>query len=103
VCHKVYRGDRPDSDDASVGCHMRRRVRGVGEPGQGDVVVLSLVALISRWWLRSKSSGSAAAVAAVITPQQLIAAATIMARVGIAAVFHRQAKRGLPPRNRGAR
>jgi hypothetical protein len=46
MCIVGGRGDRPDSDDAGVRCHLRRPVRGVGDPEQGDVVVLAVVAFI---------------------------------------------------------
>src|SRR5277367_4785921 len=46
MCIVGGRGDRPDSDDAGVRCHLRRPVRGVGDPEQGDVVVLAVVPFI---------------------------------------------------------
>src|ERR1700722_13098074 len=47
TCVVRGRGNRPDSDYAGVRCHQRRPVRGVGDPEQGDIVVLAVVAFIS--------------------------------------------------------
>jgi len=45
MCVVGGRGDRPDSDDACVGWHLRR-ARAVADPEHGDVVVPGVVAFI---------------------------------------------------------
>jgi hypothetical protein len=80
------RGDRPDSDDAGVRCHLRRPVRGVGDPEQGDIVVLAVVASISLVGEPPNSSETsglvevvdAAAIVAVSGGEQALLAAAVV-------------------------
>src|ERR1700737_825404 len=46
MCVVGGRGDRPDSVDGCVVWHLRRHVRGVGDPEHGDVIVPGAVAVI---------------------------------------------------------